>query len=405
MGDPTQTLDDALSKLADLSDDEISKLSSPESIPVAKEEPVPPAKTEPETPPAEEETPPAEEKPSEEAEKPPAEGEQTQTKLVDPAKADGPDAFKGADTKPAVPPADVAKKPAPGEEKPPVEPVIPAGGPDYKAFHERVMAPFKANGKTIQLQSADEVIQLLQMGANYTKKMQELQWSKKFLMMLENNGLLDEAKLGFLIDLDKKNPEAIKKLLKDSNIDPIDVDTSKEQYKPGSHTVSAQEVSLASAIEDLNSQDGGKETLQAIHGWDGESKKALWEHPELLQVFQAHRINGFYAKITDELERRKALGQIPASTPFLAAYKNVGDDLANRGVLQPGTQSPPPAGQRPVPGAPVAIRPAKTPGTTVVDPRLKAAAPTRTSPRAAQAPMNYLAMSDDEFMKLPHNKL
>lgn len=35
---------------------------------------------------------------------------------------------------------------------------------DYKAQYEKVMAPFKANGKTIQLNNTDEVISLLQKG-------------------------------------------------------------------------------------------------------------------------------------------------------------------------------------------------------------------------------------------------
>ena len=43
---------------------------------------------------------------------------------------------------------------------------------DYKALYEQVTAPFKANGKTISIQSVEEATQLMQMGANYTKKMQ-----------------------------------------------------------------------------------------------------------------------------------------------------------------------------------------------------------------------------------------
>lgn len=276
-------------------------------------------------------------------------------------------------------------------------------GIDYKSFYERVMAPFKANGKQIQLQSPDEVIQLMQMGANYTKKMQALQSHKKYVMMLENNGLLDEEKISFLIDLDKKNPEAIKKLLKDANIDPIEVDTSKVNYRSGSHAVSDQEAALTSAIEDLNAQDGGADTLQSIQSWDPASKKALWTNPELLTVFHAQRVNGIYDRITSEIERRKLLGQIPASMPFLSAYKTVGDELVARGAFQSGAGTAQPAAQapRPVAGAPVAVRPAKTPvATKTPDNRVKAAAPTRAAPRTAQPSVNYLAMSDEEFLKL-----
>ncbi len=69
--------------------------------------------------------------------------------------------------------------------------------PDYKALYEKVMAPLKANGKTIDIKSPEELIQLAQMGANYTRKMQAIAPHRKVLLMLENNGLLDEGKLCF----------------------------------------------------------------------------------------------------------------------------------------------------------------------------------------------------------------
>jgi hypothetical protein len=110
---------------------------------------------------------------------------------------------------------------------------------NYEEQYNRLMAPFKANGKMITLNSPEELIQLAQMGANYTRKMQDIQPHRKVLQMLQNNGLLDEGKLSFLIDLDKKDPEAIKKLIKDTGMDPLDIDTSVEpDYKEGNHIVS-----------------------------------------------------------------------------------------------------------------------------------------------------------------------
>ena len=61
-----------------------------------------------------------------------------------------------------------------GEETPQVD-------EDYK----RILQPFKANGTEVQVRSVDEAIQLMQMGANYTKKMQALQPNLKVLKTLE----------------------------------------------------------------------------------------------------------------------------------------------------------------------------------------------------------------------------
>lgn len=62
--------------------------------------------------------------------------------------------------------------------------------PDYKSFYNTVMAPFKANGKEIKLQNAQEAIQLMQQGANYTRKMQSIAPYRKLISTLEDNGLI-----------------------------------------------------------------------------------------------------------------------------------------------------------------------------------------------------------------------
>ena len=80
---------------------------------------------------------------------------------------------------------------------------------DHKAFYEMVTKPIKANGKTVEIRTPEEAIKLMQMGANYTRKMQDIAPHRKVIMMLEDNGLLDTDKLSFLIDLEKMNPDAI----------------------------------------------------------------------------------------------------------------------------------------------------------------------------------------------------
>lgn len=394
----TQDLD-----ILSMSDEEFAKLSVPPD-PAKADAVTPAAET---TPAAEAAVEPQEAvEPTETPEPAPAQDNTQPEAKVEPKDEDKSDDAPEGEPAPAKPEAETKPE---GEEKPEAagEPEKQPAAPEktaseYEAFYKQVMAPFKANGKLIQLQSADEAIALMQMGANYTKKMQSIQQHKKYLMMLENNGLLDENKLSLLIDLDKKNPEAIKKYLKDANIDPIDVDTSGEvNYKSGSHAVTDQEAALDSAIKELNSMPGGKETLQSIHAsWDSASKKVLWDNPDLLTVIHSQRENGIYAHICAEMERRKTIGQISPNTSFLQAYKTIGDELSAQGafknIAQPAQPAPAHVGAR----TPVAVRPAKTPATKVPDPRVRAAAPTRSSPRPASIPVNVLAMSDEEFLKL-----
>ena len=273
----------------------------------------------------------------------------------------------------------------------------PAGEVDYKAGYEQLMAPFKANGKTMQVKSVEEAIQLMQMGANYTRKMQELQPHRKTLLMLENNGLLDEGKLSFLIDLDKKNPEAIKKLLQDANINPLDVDMDQEStYQEGNHKVSDEEAQFRLVLDELNSNPVGRETLQTINStWDQASKEVLWKQPEVMNTISAQRENGVYARITAEIDRRRTLGVIQVGVPFLEAYRVVGDELHKAGafndLFKPKATSV----------APVATR-AAMPKPTGLDPKAEAAAVHRGSPSKTTSPLEAMQKaSDDEFLKMP----
>lgn len=277
--------------------------------------------------------------------------------------------------------------------------------PNYEEFYSKIMTPFKANGKMIELRSPEEALQLMQQGANYTRKMQDFAPHRKVLTMLQNNGLLDESKLSYLIDLDKKDPEAIKKLIKDSGIDPLDIDTSVEPaYLEGSHRVTDEEVQFQAVLEDLGSTPEGKETLQEIHTrWDQSSKELLWKHPETFAIIHQQREAGIYPRIAAEVDRRTTLGIIPAGTPFLDAYKIVGDELtaadgfADLREKKPDTApKDPPAGPTP---EPVATRVAAPKAEVVNDEAASAASSTRAAPRKASEFINPLAMSDDEFLK------
>lgn len=276
---------------------------------------------------------------------------------------------------------------------------------EYKAFYDEVMAPFKANGKTIKLNSADEAVQLMKMGANYTKKMQTIQPHRKVLLMLENNDLLDEGKLSYLIDLDRKDPEAIKKLLKDSGTDPLDIDMdSKSTYQEGNHRVTDEEAAFTAAVEDVSSQPQGNETLNLIQThWDQASKEVLYESPDVLSTIHSQITDGTYEAISGEIERLRTLGQIQANVPFLQAYKQVGDHLKEAGALpHAGTQQ---QQQRRPNESDNDYRVQKPKPKVKNNAKASAASSTRSTPNKTKNIINPLSMSDDEFLKSMQNRL
>ena len=278
---------------------------------------------------------------------------------------------------------------------------------DYKAFHDQVMAPFQANGKTIQLRSVDEAIQLMQQGANYTRKMQAIAPHRKVLMMLENNGLLDESKLSRLIDLEKKNPDAIRALVKEAGIDPLDIDVHEEStYTPGNHAVPDEAVAFQTTLDEVSSTPDGQETVRQITAsWDPESKAELWKDPSILGTIHQQRISGVYDRVVAEIERQRTIGAIPANVSLLNAYRVIGERMTQAGAFQDLVAAQQ-AAQRPAVQHPVATRVASVKPAVTNSGKVSAAAPTRTAtPRRAEAFINPLAMSDDEFMKQFANRV
>lgn len=290
----------------------------------------------------------------------------------------------------------------------PVKSEEPAVTTDYKAAYDLLMKPIKANGKEIQLKSPEELIQLAQMGANYTRKMQDIAPHRKTLLMLENNGLLDESKLSFLIDLSKKDPAAIQKFIKESGINPLDIDTDAEPtYKEGNHRVSDEEATFRATLDDLSSSDTGKTTLQVINStWDQASKELLYTQPGIMEVMHQQREAGFYDRIVGEMDRRKTLGQLPTGQTWLQSYKAVGDQLVAAGAFadllvkqEQQQQTPPPV------VTPVATRVLEPKPKVVPNDKANAAAPSKVAAAQAKSIVNPLAMSDDDFLKQMQNRL
>lgn len=303
----------------------------------------------------------------------------------------------------------------PSAEVAAVKPEVPAPveAVNYEAKYKEALAPLKANGKTVEIQSLEELRQLASMGANFTRKMQDIAPHRKILAMLENNGLLDEAKLSFFIDLDKKNPEALKKLIKDSGVDPLDIDVSVEPaYQAGNHKVSDNEIAFRAVLEDLQSTPTGQETISLINSsWDQASKEELWKAPEVMATIQQQRENGIYDVISAEINRQAMLGKIPAGTPFIQAYLNVGNEMNARGAFTK-VNVPNSAGVQNAPmqttalvNAPVATRVVAPKPQVTNGAAASAAASTRQTQKRVLPVVNLQSMSDDDFLKNWQNRL
>lgn len=269
---------------------------------------------------------------------------------------------------------------------------------NYEEEYKKVFAPFKANGVEIQAKNAEDAITLMQMGANYHKKMAALKPSLKTLKLLENNNLLDNDKINYLIDLHNKNPEAITKLLKDSNIDPLDINVKDDSsYKPLNRTVSDKEFALTEVLESIESTPSYTKTLNVITDqWDNASRSIIAEHPQIIQTINEQMENGVYDIVAKEVAYQRSVGKLIGLSD-IEAYKVTGDELDKKGFFTKQTETK----TEPL------VKPIDKQTVTPKDPvqelerkeRKKAASPTRNLGNQAKPSFNPLEMSDEEFEK------
>lgn len=271
---------------------------------------------------------------------------------------------------------------------------------DFKAEYERLLAPFKANGRDIKVNSVDEAVTLMQMGANYNKKMAALKPNLKLMKLLERADLLSEEKISFLIDLNRKDAAAINKLVKDSGIDPMDLSAEKASaYKQSTYTVDDREIELDTVLDDIQGTPSYNRTLEIVSTkWDAASKGVIAGNPQLLRVINDHVSSGIYDRITKEIDNERMFGRL-VGVSDIEAYRQVGDALHARGEFNSLAQGSSQTQTKPA-AEKVVVQPKPK---QVDDDKLKdkkrAASSTKSVVADSNADFNPLAMSDEEFAK------
>ena len=265
---------------------------------------------------------------------------------------------------------------------------------DYESAFKKVTAPFKANGVDMQVKDPDDVVRLMQMGANYQKKMSQLKPNLKLIKMLENNELLDEAKLNNLIDLSKKDPQAITKLIKESTVDPLEIDKEAPvDYQPNNYSISDKEYNLDKVLDDIKGSETFDKTINVLtKEWDMESRSTISDYPEIIAVINDHMANGVFDQVNARLQQEKTLGKL-AGTPDVEAYRIIAEDMHKNGSFNHSQSQSTETSK-------VSSKSETNQADVDRDKKRKAAAPVKQVTSKKAPPENeFLGLSDDEFMK------
>ena len=195
-------------------------------------------------------------------------------------------------------------------------------------FREFLTSQFRANHKDVQVTDPHDIRRLMQYGMNFHKKMAELAPHRKILKALEQNGLTDESKVNFAIELMQGKKEAIAQLLKQHNVDTYDLpDLEETPYVTGDYIPSQQSIDFDEVVSELKQSQHGSNVIEYLKGLDADSFHQVYTNPIMAQTLAVHAETGLMQDALAKLETERALGHVPPNVNDIDAYAHVAQHL------------------------------------------------------------------------------
>ena len=202
----------------------------------------------------------------------------------------------------------------------------------YQDFYNQVTGEFVANGrKTKGFDDPQKIIKAQQMAAGYSEKMLAFKQYRPFMNALKEKGMLeDPEKFNFAMQLLEGDPEALKKQLQNSEIDPAEIDMDEINYVSKNQISSDIEIALDDVMETAT-QYGVDEQIQKIisNDWDDESVIELLEDPQNSTDLINHISTGVYDVVLDRMadKRRVDVNQVYTRKPKIEQYREAAIEL------------------------------------------------------------------------------
>ena len=272
---------------------------------------------------------------------------------------------------------------------------------DYKAFYESVTKDFKAAGKVMPgVKDPDKFIKALQMATDYALKTAALKPVLKKAKMLED---VTDEEFSEMLDFRKRNPEVIKKALKEAQLDPLDLDLEDIQYTPQSKIMSDADYEFKETIEKLSQEDAvafQRTQNIVLNELDSNSKTTVLSNPHILSALQSEVASGRFEKIQAQALQLKAFGGYN-NVPDIELYSYIASEMDKQALQKQGVQNNLTAGEV---NSPVTNTVQTKPSVSVVDPELedkRARAGIQIKPTTPVVKKyDPTKLSDEEFMKL-----
>jgi len=203
-------------------------------------------------------------------------------------------------------------------------------GFDFGKMPMDELLPMEINANGMKMKATmNELVAGFQKGMNYTQKMQELSGVKKLVSIATSNDLSEED-LNLLVEAKKGSQEAIAKLMANSNVDALDIDTEEHKdYKPADYSKEEVDIEMDGVRSTINSDAEFKPFVEsAIQTMPQDMYDTVSGSAQNLNSLYQDIKSGIYSKVMPEVKKLQNLyGHTePTMDTYLKVANQIFDD-------------------------------------------------------------------------------
>jgi hypothetical protein len=155
---------------------------------------------------------------------------------------------------------------------------------DDKSKTTEKFQPLRANGKEYPVDSIDELYKLASAGVGAQQKFQAIAGHKKSIMAAEKAGVDIMEAVNFMANYKEDPKGTMLNLLKQNNIDPLDIDMDAEGAKTKDYSVSDFEVSYDEVVGEIGNSPKFKDVQDVLLSrWDKTSRDIFLDKPSMIK--------------------------------------------------------------------------------------------------------------------------
>jgi hypothetical protein len=200
-----------------------------------------------------------------------------------------------------------------------------------KEFHDALNTEFVANGKKVKGSlNPEELITAQQMAMGLSKRFEAFNKYRPYLKPLQDREIIgNEEKFNLMLSVMDGDKEAIKKIIKDNNVDVVDLDMEDINYKDESKLADDIQIKVQDLYENAE-MFGVQDKINKMESWDNDSVLKVLNEPAVKNDLLNHMANGAFDVVMEKVEEKRLKdfsGQLK-SIPTIDLYIQTAKELA-----------------------------------------------------------------------------